>query len=175
MFGSYVNGNFEVAIFWWIGVIVVVGWILHVSRYGNWIFAVGGDLHSARATGIPTDRVKIGLFMGARSGPPSSGHPDDPLQQRAGRQRPGIRLQLDHRRRHRRRAADRWLRLCRRRRARHPDVRDRPARASTTRAGTPDLASLILGVLLLLAVLMNNTFRRMALSYGPRKKKASTS
>ena len=34
-----------------------------------------------------------------------------------------------------------------------------------------DWASLILGILLLVAVLMNNTFRRLALSYGPRSKK----
>ena len=31
-------------------------------------------------------------------------------------------------------------------------------------------ASLIIGVLLLVAVLMNNTFRKMALSYTPRAK-----
>jgi simple sugar transport system permease protein len=30
-------------------------------------------------------------------------------------------------------------------------------------------ASLIIGVLLLLAVLMNNTFRKMALTYNPKK------
>ena len=32
-------------------------------------------------------------------------------------------------------------------------------------------ASLIIGILLLLAVLMNNTFRKMALSYAPKKGK----
>lgn len=37
---------------------------------------------------------------------------------------------------------------------------------------TPNWASLIIGVLLLLAVLMNNTFRKMALSYAPKKKGA---
>jgi len=31
-------------------------------------------------------------------------------------------------------------------------------------------SSLIIGVMLLLAVLMNNTFRTMALSYAPKKK-----
>ena len=31
-------------------------------------------------------------------------------------------------------------------------------------------SSLIIGVLLLLAVLMNNTFRKMALTYAPKKK-----
>jgi simple sugar transport system permease protein len=34
-----------------------------------------------------------------------------------------------------------------------------------------DWASLILGILLLAAVLMNNTFRKMALSYSPTAKK----
>ena len=33
-------------------------------------------------------------------------------------------------------------------------------------------ASLIIGVMLLLAVLMNNTFRKMALTYSPIKVKA---
>ena len=37
----------------------------------------------------------------------------------------------------------------------------------------PDWASFFLGTLLLIAVLMNNTFRRMALSAGPRKKKGT--
>jgi len=32
-------------------------------------------------------------------------------------------------------------------------------------------ASLIIGILLLLAVLMNNTFRKMALTYNPKKGK----
>ena len=31
-------------------------------------------------------------------------------------------------------------------------------------------ASLIIGILLLVAVLMNNTFRKMALAYSPKKK-----
>ncbi|MCW2566612.1 MAG: inner-rane translocator, partial [Mycobacterium sp.] len=33
-------------------------------RVGNWIFAVGGNAASARAVGVPVDKVKIGLFMG---------------------------------------------------------------------------------------------------------------
>jgi simple sugar transport system permease protein len=63
LFGTLIGGKFEVATFWWLGAIVVTAWILHVSRYGNWIFAVGGDQESARATGIPVPRVKIALYM----------------------------------------------------------------------------------------------------------------
>ena len=32
------------------------------TRTGNWIFASGGNAASARAVGVPTKRVKIGLF-----------------------------------------------------------------------------------------------------------------
>lgn len=63
LFGTLIDGKWEVAIIWWIVVAVVVGWILHVTVYGNWIFAVGGDEEGARAAGIPTDRVKIALYM----------------------------------------------------------------------------------------------------------------
>src|SRR5699024_10606023 len=37
--------------------------VLQKSRIGNWIFAVGGDAHAARAVGVPVRAVKIGLFM----------------------------------------------------------------------------------------------------------------
>jgi len=64
LLGQLIAGKFEVSILWWVGVIVVVGWILHVAKWGNWIFAIGGDIESARTTGIPTNRVKIALYMG---------------------------------------------------------------------------------------------------------------
>lgn len=63
LFGTLLGDKFEVAIFWWIAVVVVIGWVLHFTRYGNWIFAVGGDRESARASGIPVQRVKVVLFM----------------------------------------------------------------------------------------------------------------
>ena len=63
--GQFVGGMFEVTIFWWLAAIIVVGFLLHYSRYGNWIFALGGDKTSARNVGIPTDRVMIALFAGS--------------------------------------------------------------------------------------------------------------
>ena len=38
-----------------------------------------------------------------------------------------------------------------------------------------NLSALIIGVMLLIAVLMNNTFRQMALSYAPKKSVPTTS
>ena len=44
--------------------IAVATYILLRTRAGNWIFAVGGAQISARQTGVPVLRTKIGLFMG---------------------------------------------------------------------------------------------------------------
>ena len=38
-------------------------WVLTRTRVGNWIFGVGGDANAARNVGVPVARVKIGLFM----------------------------------------------------------------------------------------------------------------
>ncbi|QRM57100.1 ABC transporter permease [Sinorhizobium sp. BG8] len=63
IFGQLIGGKFQVIILWWLALTVVFGFVLHSTRYGNWIFAMGGDEISARNAGIPTDRVKIGLFV----------------------------------------------------------------------------------------------------------------
>ena len=48
----------------WALVLVVLGHILLTkTRFGNWIFAAGGDAQSARYTGVPVNRVKILMFM----------------------------------------------------------------------------------------------------------------
>lgn len=61
--GQFINGMFNVNIIWWLGFSVVFFFVLHVSPIGNWIFAIGGDRESARNAGIPTNTVTIGLFM----------------------------------------------------------------------------------------------------------------
>jgi simple sugar transport system permease protein len=52
-----------VSILWWIGLTGLATWLLLRTRFGNWIFAVGGDANAARNVGVPVDRVKIRLFM----------------------------------------------------------------------------------------------------------------
>ena len=37
--------------------------ILRMTRFGNWVFATGGNIRAARARGINTDRLKIILFV----------------------------------------------------------------------------------------------------------------
>ena len=50
-------------IVWWIILAVVSSFILLKTRFGNWIFASGGDAIAARNVGVPAGRVKILLFM----------------------------------------------------------------------------------------------------------------
>lgn len=48
----------------WAFVLVALGHILLTrTRFGNWIFASGGDAESARNSGVPVDRVKIAMFV----------------------------------------------------------------------------------------------------------------
>ena len=63
LLGQFIGGAFQVMIVWWIAVAAIWGFILHYTRYGNWILALGGDKVSARNAGIPTERLTILLFM----------------------------------------------------------------------------------------------------------------
>jgi simple sugar transport system permease protein len=53
----------RVTVLWWLLFVVISTYILLKTRIGNWIFAVGGNAASARAVGVPVNKVKIGLFM----------------------------------------------------------------------------------------------------------------
>ncbi|MFP3579060.1 MULTISPECIES: ABC transporter permease [unclassified Arthrobacter] len=67
VFASSVNiGGVDVRItvFIWIALVLIATWVLMRTRVGNWIFAVGGDANAARAVGVPVKATKIGLFMG---------------------------------------------------------------------------------------------------------------
>jgi simple sugar transport system permease protein len=53
----------RITVFWWLLFIAISTVVLLKTRVGNWIFSVGGDANSARAVGVPVDKTKIGLFM----------------------------------------------------------------------------------------------------------------
>ena len=53
-----------VSIYWWLGLAAIATWILQKTRFGNWIYAVGGDSEAARNSGVPVELVRILLFMG---------------------------------------------------------------------------------------------------------------
>ncbi|WP_428394677.1 ABC transporter permease [Lichenicoccus sp.] len=55
--------SINIAIIYWLVFAIAATWVLLHTRFGNWIFAVGGQVDSARAVGIPVMRVKVGLFV----------------------------------------------------------------------------------------------------------------
>jgi simple sugar transport system permease protein len=55
--------GYQVSVLWFIGVMVVLSFILLRTRFGNWIFASGGNERSARSMGVPVDRVWLVLFV----------------------------------------------------------------------------------------------------------------
>jgi len=50
-------------ILWWAFIAVASSYRLTHTRFGNWIFAVGGDANAAKNVGVPVRRVKVSLFM----------------------------------------------------------------------------------------------------------------
>lgn len=50
-------------IIWWAALAIVASFVLARTRFGNWIFAVGGDANAAKNVGVPVRRVKITLFV----------------------------------------------------------------------------------------------------------------
>jgi simple sugar transport system permease protein len=61
--GSFSTYDFRITVVWWIAITLLATWVLARTRVGNWIFGVGGDPVAARNVGVPVSRVKIGLFM----------------------------------------------------------------------------------------------------------------
>ena len=170
LLGDFIASKFQVSLFWWVVVIALVGFLLNFSPYGNWILAVGGDAVSARNAGIPTDRLTIALFMGSGLCAAFVGMSQAILynsaQVAAGQSFifnsiiavviGGVLLTGGY--------------------GSVVGIVLGTLTFSVVNQGIfytgfdANWASLIIGVLLLLAVLMNNTFRNMALTYAPRTK-----
>ena len=173
LLGHFIGGAFQVIICWWVAAAIIFGFILHFTHYGNWIFAMGGDKVSARNAGIPTERMTILLFMASGVSATFVGLCQAILynsaQVSAGQSYifnaiisvvvGGVLLTGGY-------GSVFGIVLG-------------TLTFSIVNQGIyftgfdPNWASLIIGVLLLLAVLMNNTFRKLALSYVPRARKAA--
>ena len=57
------GGLFRASFVWYAGVAIALGWILHRSNFGNWIYATGAHRQSAQDMGINTRRVKTICFL----------------------------------------------------------------------------------------------------------------
>lgn len=61
--GQPVVEGVPMLVVWAIGLIIFGQWLLTKTRFGNWIFAAGGDAQAARYVGVPVNRVKMLMFM----------------------------------------------------------------------------------------------------------------
>lgn len=148
------------------------GFLLHFTRFGNWIFAMGCDKVSARNAGVPTDRMTILLFLCSGASATFVGVSQAILYNSA--QVSAVQSYI----------FDAIISvvvggvLLTRGYGAVVGIILGTLTFGVVSQGIyctgfdANWASLIIGVLLLLAVLMNNTFRKMALSYAPRKKGA---
>jgi simple sugar transport system permease protein len=60
---SVFGQQFRIAIVWWLLATAVATWVLLRTRFGNWVFATGGDEVASRNVGVPAARTTIRLFM----------------------------------------------------------------------------------------------------------------
>ena len=104
--------RYRISILWFILFAAFGTWLLVRTRFGNWIFAVGGNKEAARAEGVPASRTKTTLFMIVSGAGVAVGHAHRlPPQLRPGERRRRRGVRVHHRRRRRRQPADRRLRL----------------------------------------------------------------
>ncbi|MEM9270847.1 MAG: ABC transporter permease, partial [Pseudomonadota bacterium] len=61
--GQPVVDGIPMLIIWAIGLVIFGHILLTRTKFGNWIFAAGGDAQAARYVGVPVNRVKILMFM----------------------------------------------------------------------------------------------------------------
>lgn len=63
--GDFFVGPFRIyaSLFWFIAAVLVLGYLLTGSRFGNWVQAAGGNANAARARGVKVNSVKVRLFI----------------------------------------------------------------------------------------------------------------
>ena len=59
---QWVTG-FDARLLWFIIIAGAAWYVLARTQVGSWIYATGDNKESARANGVPVNRVKVGLFM----------------------------------------------------------------------------------------------------------------
>mgnify|MGYP001243231245 CR=1 FL=1 len=55
--------EFNILAPWWIGIVLAASWILANKPFGNWIYASDTDANAAHSADVPVARVKVILFM----------------------------------------------------------------------------------------------------------------
>ncbi len=54
--------NLRMSVFWFLAIALIASIVMGRMRFGNWVYAVGGNREAAVAQGVPVRRVKLTLF-----------------------------------------------------------------------------------------------------------------
>ena len=56
-------GNLRMSVFWFLSIAIIAAIVMGRMRFGNWVYAVGGNRDAALAQGVPVQRIKLTLFV----------------------------------------------------------------------------------------------------------------
>jgi rhamnose transport system permease protein len=60
--GGYIRGELPIALLVLIGFAIVLGLLLHATRFGRYLYAIGANRDAARFSGIPVTRARVTIF-----------------------------------------------------------------------------------------------------------------
>jgi rhamnose transport system permease protein len=61
--GGYVSTELPIGLLVLIGFAIVLGVVLHATRFGRYLYAIGSNREAARFSGIPVTRVRVTVFL----------------------------------------------------------------------------------------------------------------
>jgi len=61
--GGYISNELPIALLVLIGLAAVLGFVLHATRFGRYLYAIGSNREAARFSGIPVTRVRVTIFV----------------------------------------------------------------------------------------------------------------
>jgi simple sugar transport system permease protein len=63
--GDFYLGSFRIymSLFWFLAAAGILGYLLTLTKFGNWIQASGGNANAARARGVNVEGTKVILFV----------------------------------------------------------------------------------------------------------------
>jgi len=61
--GGYIRNELPISLLVMLGVALVLGFVLHATRFGRYVYAIGSNRQAARFSGIPVTRVRVTVFV----------------------------------------------------------------------------------------------------------------